>query len=187
MAKIQFEKTELEGLMVITPFFAEDKRGYFLKTYEKEIYKEMGIETNVVETFESFSKQNVIRGLHYQSGQFAQEKLVRVLVGEVFDVCVDIRPNSKTCGKWFGMYLNDVNHKALYMERGFAHGFLVTSEYALMSYTCSGEYNQGAESGIRYDDKELNIQWPNVSGKIIQSERDAGLESFLEYLTRQGR
>lgn len=188
MAKILFEQSGLAGLKIVTPFIAEDNRGYFMKAYEKEIFKEIGIETEIVETFESYSKKNVVRGMHYQEGKYAQDKLVRVLQGEVYDVCVDIRPDSDTYGQWFGIYLNEQNHKALYIEKGFAHGFVVTSESALMSYTCSGEHNSSAENGIKYDDNDLNILWP-IDNKmdVIQSERDAHLESFADYSKRIGK
>lgn len=188
MTKIEIEETELEGLKIIKPLFVEDNRGYFLKAYEKNIFKENGIDSDVTETFESFSKKGVVRGLHYQEGDLAQAKLVRVLEGVVYDVCVDIRPESVTFGKWYGAYLSGINHKALYMEKGFAHGFLVTSETALMSYTCSGKHHSGMENGIKYDDEDLNIHWPlDPSVEIIQSERDRKLQSFAEYMNRNKR
>lgn len=181
MAKINFEETKLKGLKVVTPFFVEDNRGYFLKAFEKQIFTEAGIITDISETFESFSKRGVVRGLHFQIGENAQAKLVRVLQGEVYDVCVDIRPESETFGQWVGAFLSSENHKAFYMEKGFAHGFIVTSETALMSYTVSGPFNQSGESGIYYKDESLNIQWPEMNVSIIQSERDACLQSFKDY------
>lgn len=181
MAKINFEDTKLKGLKIVTPFFVKDNRGYFLKAFEKQIFTEAGIITDISETFESFSKKGVVRGLHFQVGENAQAKLVRVLQGEVYDVCVDIRPESETFGQWVGEFLSSENHKAFYMEKGFAHGFIVTSETALMSYTVSGSFNQSGESGIYYKDENLNINWPNVDVNIIQSERDAGLQSFKHF------
>ena len=182
MSKISFIDTEIKGLKIVVPFFAEDNRGFFMKAYAKDLFKEEGIETDIAETFESYSLHGVIRGMHFQTGENAQSKLVRVLSGEVFDVCVDIRPNSETFGKWIGEYLSSENHKAFYIPKGFAHGFLVTSNSALMSYTCSGAYNQGGESGIRYDDMDLNISWPLDGVSVIQSERDASLPSFQDYI-----
>lgn len=181
MAKINFENTKLKGLKIVTPFFVKDNRGYFLKAFEKQIFTEAGIITDISETFESFSKKGVVRGLHFQIGENAQAKLVRVLQGEVYDVCVDIRPESETFGQWVGEFLSSENHKAFYMEKGFAHGFIVTSDSALMSYTVSGEYNQTGESGINYADKELGIIWPINGMKVIQSERDKKLQSFQDY------
>lgn len=181
MAKIDFIDTKIDGLKIVIPFYAEDNRGYFMKAYEKEIFRAAGIETDITETFESFSKHGVVRGLHFQTEENAQSKLVRVLSGEVYDVCVDIRPGSATFGQWVGEYLSDGNHKAFFIPKGFAHGFIVTGEYALMSYTCSGAYNQRGESGIRYNDPELHIIWPISNLDVIQSDRDANLPSFKKF------
>lgn len=182
MANIIFENTGIEDLQLVHPFYAEDERGYFIKSFEKRVFLEKGIDCEVAETFESFSKKGVIRGLHFQSGESAQAKLVRVLLGEVYDVCVDIRKESSTFGKWYGKYLNDENHLGIFIPKGFAHGFLVTSDYALMSYTTVGEHNEAGESGIKYDDDVLNINWPIEKGeKIIQSKRDKELLSFEKY------
>lgn len=181
MAKINFIDTKIEGLKIVVPFYTEDKRGYFMKAYERQIFRDAGIDTDIAETFESYSKHGVVRGLHFQPGESAQSKLVRVLSGEVFDVCVDIRPESETFGKWVGEYLSCENHKAFFIPQGFAHGFIVTSNVALMSYTCSGAYNQGGENGIYYNDPDLNIAWPIDGVTVIQSERDAQLQSFRKY------
>lgn len=181
MGKINFEDTTLDGLKIITPFYEEDRRGYFLKAFEKDLFIEAGVNTDISETFESYSVKGVVRGLHFQKGENAQAKLVRVLAGEVYDVCVDIRPSSPTFGMSFGVYLSGDNHKALYIDKGFAHGFVVTGDYALMSYTVSGKHNTDGESGIYYGDKDLNINWPTDGLNIIQSERDSKLQSFKEY------
>lgn len=181
MAKISFLNTKIKDLKIVIPFYAEDNRGFFMKTYERQIFKEAGIDTDISETFESYSKHGVVRGLHYQPGENAQSKLVRVLSGEVFDVCVDIRPRSETFGQWVGEYLSGENHKAFFIPKGFAHGFMVTSESALMSYTCSGAYNQGGESGIYYKDPDINILWPLDDNYVIQSERDSKLQSFNDF------
>lgn len=186
MAKINFTDTKIEGLKIVEPFYAEDDRGYFMKAYEREIFREAGIETDITETFESFSRHGVVRGLHFQPGEKAQSKLIRVLDGEVYDVCVDIRVQSLTLGQWVGEYLSGKNHKALFVPKGFAHGFLVTGEHALMSYTCSGEYSKEGESGIYYNSPELQIDWPIVDMKVIQSARDANLQTFHEYRVSVG-
>ncbi len=187
MAKINFENTKIEGLKIILPFYSEDNRGFFMKAYEKQIFQEAGIDTDIVETFESFSKYGVVRGMHFQYGDTAQSKLVRVLSGEVYDVCVDLRPESNTFGQWVGEYLNDNNHKAFFIPKGFAHGFMVTSKTALMSYTCSGSYSQGNEGGVFYRDRDINISWPLEETQIIQSERDSKLPSFKEVCKVIGR
>lgn len=186
MTKINFIDTKIEDLKIVIPLYVEDDRGYFMKAYEREVFTENGIETDVVETFESFSKNGVVRGLHFQRGENAQSKLVRVLNGEAYDVCVDIRPESSTFGQWVGEYLNNENHKAFYIPKGCAHGFLVTGEFALMSYTCSGAYNKGAESGIYYNDSDLKIEWPLENFNVIQSVKDANLQTFREYCSDAG-
>lgn len=170
------------GVSLVLPKYAEDERGFFQKAFEKQVFEEKGICMDVAETFESYSKGGVVRGLHFQKGSLAQPKLVRVLYGEVYDVCVDIRRDSATFGKWMGVYLTGDNHKALYISRGFAHGFMVTGKEALMSYTCSGKYSPGGEGGIRYDDPEIGIEWP-VTGRheTVVSERDLQLPSFAAY------
>ena len=187
MAKIDFIDTKLEGLKIVVPFYAEDNRGFFMKAYERQIFREVGIEMDIVETFESFSIHGVVRGLHFQPGESAQSKLVRVLSGEVFDVCVDIRPESKTFGEWVGEYLTADNHKAFFIPKGFAHGFVVTGKSTLMSYTCSGQYNQSDESGIFYRDPDLNIDWPLDGITVIQSEKDAKLQSFNKFRSFVGK
>lgn len=183
MAKIDIIDTKIKDLKIVVPFYSEDNRGYFLKAYERQLFSEAGIDTDIAETFESFSAHGVVRGMHFQPGDNAQSKLVRVLSGEVFDVCVDIRPESETFGQWVGEYLSSDNHKAFFIPKGFAHGFLVTGESALMSYTCSGCYNQSGESGIYYKDPDLNISWPleNIT-TVIQSDRDAKLQSFRKFM-----
>lgn len=188
MAKINFRDTKIQGLKIVEPFVAADNRGYFMKAFEASIFAEAGIDTSVSETFESFSKHNVVRGMHFQLGDTAQAKLVRVLSGEVYDVCVDIRPDSLTFGQWVGEYLSAENHKAFYLEKGLAHGFLVTSENALMSYTCTGAHSATGESGIRWNDPDLAITWPvDDAAEIIISDRDAALQSFREYRLGTGR
>ena len=180
MAQLEFYDTKLSGLKIVRPFLAEDKRGFFMKAFEKSVFEQLGYENDISETFESYSVKGVIRGLHFQTGAYAQAKLVRVLRGEVFDVCVDIRKDSPTSGEYIGEYLNEDNHKALYIPRGFAHGFLATKE-ALMSYTCIGAHQPGAENGIIYNDPDLGIKWPLTNMEVIISDRDMQLKSFRQY------
>lgn len=182
MAKYSIETTKLDGVKLIHYSYSEDNRGYFLKQFEKGAFKELGLMTNIDETFESFSKHGVIRGLHYQEEEYAQKRYIRVITGEIYDVCVDIRPDSETFGKWIGVYLNSEQHKALYVERGFAHGFQVTSDYAIVSYICDGGYCPDHENGIIYSDKTLSIDWPiNDEECVILSSRDAKFQTFEEY------
>ncbi|KTE92006.1 dTDP-4-dehydrorhamnose 3,5-epimerase [Desulfitobacterium hafniense] len=182
MGQFLFTDTKLEGLKVIEPFLVEDNRGFFLKSYEKDIFAENGVDTDIFEHFESYSVKGVIRGLHFQS-QKPQAKLVRALAGEIFDVAVDLRPESSTLGQWEGAYLSAENHKALYIPEGFAHGFLVISENALVSYLCSGKYLKEYDTGIRWDDPKIGIEWPVRQVKdIIISEKDKTLQYYKEYL-----
>jgi dTDP-4-dehydrorhamnose 3,5-epimerase len=184
MANFTFEPTKLPGLFVVNPFLAQDRRGYFLKSYEKRIFGENGIETDIFEDFESFSVKGVIRGLHFQYGN-AQSKLVRALTGEIFDVVVDIRPDSVTFGQWCSVTLSGENHKAFFVPKGFAHGFMVLSENAIVSYKCSGAFNPQGDSGIRWDDADIGIAWPleEIGGRdhVIMSDKDLALQSFAAY------
>lgn len=182
MTDFSFETCEIEGVKLITPFFAEDERGFFLKNYEKSIFEKNGIKTDICETFESWSKKGVIRGLHFQT-ENPQSKIVRCVEGAVWDVVVDIRKNSPTKGKWRGFYLEADNNLSLYIPAGCAHGFLSLSEYSRITYICSGKYSSGTDSGIIWNDKTLNIDWP-VSKKqnILLSKRDNKLQSYCDFL-----
>lgn len=176
-----FERLDIEGLVVINPFCTYDERGYFAKSYEKDIYKENGIDTDIQEEFESLSKKGVIRGLHFQSKE-PQSKIIKVLYGEIFDVAVDLRNDSATYGKWAGITLSADNKKALYVPSGFAHGFLTLSETSLVSYRCTGRYLKDYDTGIRWDDKDIAIDWPtHLVEEIIVSKRDVLLGSFEEF------
>lgn len=174
----QFEivKEELDGVKLIKPFYTEDQRGYFLKSIEKDIYKQWGLDVDIFEDFESYSKKGVIRGLHFQLEK-PQTKIVRVLRGAVRDVIVDLRNNSKSFGQYRIYELSDENRNILWIPKGFAHGFEVISEEgALMSYKCVGKYMPGTDAGIFYGDKKLNIPWETTNP--IVSDRDSQLMSF---------
>lgn len=175
-----FVPLELEGAYLIDNFSVGDKRGGFTKCFEKEIYSEAGIEFHLNETFASTSSKNVIRGLHFQL-KCPQAKLVCVVHGRVWDVIVDIRPESETFGKWIGVELSAENHKALYVPRGFAHGFAALEDDTIMLYQCDGAYDKETDTGIRFDDPELGIKWPIDEKVAIHSERDMGLMSFADY------
>ena len=181
MANFFFEQTELEGAILITPFFAGDNRGGFTKIFEKDIYREGGIDFSLNETFLSVSSKNVIRGMHFQLNR-PQAKIVNVTKGAVYDIIVDLRPDSKTYKQWRGFTLSQDNHKALFIPRGFAHGFLALEDETHMLYLCDGPYDKETDTGIRFDDPDLNIQWPVEDlDKCIHSARDLQLMSFREY------
>ena len=167
------EKTHIKGLLIITPTVFEDDRGYFFESYNKYSFKkETDLDINFVQDNESKSSYGTLRGLHYQTGDFAQAKLVRVLSGNVLDIAVDIREGSPTYGQYFSIELSDLNKKQLFIPRGFAHGFVVLSEIAIFSYKCDNFYNKKSEGGIIYNDSTINIDWKIPETKYILSEKD---------------
>ncbi len=174
----------MEGAYLITPFLADDERGFFQKKYERNIYKDNGIEMNISETNISKSRMGVVRGLHFQT-KYPQAKLVSVDVGRIYDVIVDLRKDSKTYGKWEGFDLSSDNKNLLYVPKGFAHGFITFSDIALVSYLCDVDYVKEYDSGIYWNDKDLNIDWKldEIGGieKIILSEKDGKLQNFIKY------
>lgn len=181
MGKITVETCEIEGLKVITPEVLGDARGYFMESYNYNDYKAAGIDQIFVQDNQSASKRGVLRGLHFQK-EFPQDKLVRVIKGEVFDVAVDLRPGSPTFGKWHGVILSEENKKQFFVPRNFAHGFLVLSEYAEFCYKCTEFYHPGDEGGLMWNDAEIGVKWPLQEGvELIFSERDTKWESFKAY------
>lgn len=181
MGKINVDTCEIEGLKIITPEVLGDTRGYFMETYQYNDFKAAGIEEVFVQDNQSASKKGVLRGLHFQI-QYPQAKLVRVVRGEVFDVAVDLRKGSKTYGKWHGVLLSEENKKQFFVPKGFAHGFLVLSEYAEFCYKCSDFYHPNDEGGIRYDDPDIGVAWPIPEGmELIQSEKDTKWDGLKEY------
>jgi|GEM_PF-9827 len=181
------ETTELEGVYQLTPFYMEDNRGNFLKAFEKDVFREFGLDADIQEEFESFSSYNVIRGLHFQTKN-PQIKIVRVLQGEVIDVVVDLRAGSPTFGQYTKIRLSGKNHKSLWIPAGFAHGFRVVSgDGALMSYKCIGRYEKGYDTGILWSDTDLSIDWEIVPGSdLIISDRDKQLMRFSEFVETYG-
>lgn len=172
MGKIKVETCDIEGLKVITPTVFGDERGYFMEVYNYQDFKEAGIDVEFVQDNQSASKKGVLRGLHFQIS-FPQDKLVRVVKGEVFDVAVDLRKDSKTYGKWFGVVLTETNKKQFFIPKGFAHGFLVLSDYAEFTYKCSDFYHPNDEGGLAYNDPEIGVEWPIPEGmELIMSEKD---------------
>ena len=167
-----FTETPIPDLIIFDPKVWKDDRGYFFESYNRARFVEAGIENVFVQDNESKSTYGVLRGLHYQVGEFAQAKLVRVLEGEVLDVAVDIREGSPTYGKHFSLILSGENKRQLFIPRGFAHGFVVLSETAVFTYKCDNLYSKEHEGGIRFDDPQLNIDWQVDPAKAILSEKD---------------
>ena len=184
MGKITVETCDIEGLKIITPAVYGDARGYFMETYNYNDFKEAGIDQIFVQDNQSASKRGVLRGLHYQIDH-PQDKLVRVVRGEVYDVAVDLRPGSATFGKWFGVLLSEENKKQFFIPKRFAHGFLVLSEYAEFCYKCTDFYHPGDEGGLCYNDPEIGIDWPIPEGMELNiNERDRNWQSFAAYCRR---
>ena len=180
MGKIIVETCEIEGLKIITPQVHGDARGYFMETYNYNDFKEAGIDVKFVQDNQSASKKGVLRGLHFQINH-PQDKLVRVIKGEVYDVAVDMRPGSATYGQWKGVLLSEENKKQFFVPKNFAHGFLVLSDYAEFCYKCSDFYHPGDEGGIMYNDPSIGVEWPIPEGmELTLSERDTKWGSFDE-------
>ncbi len=180
MGKIKVTTCDIEGLKVIEPTVFGDERGYFMETYQYNDYKEAGLDMEFVQDNQSSSTKGVLRGLHFQK-QFPQGKLVRVVSGEVFDVAVDLRPGSKTYGKWFGVILSAENKKQFYIPENFAHGFLVLSDTAEFFYKCTDYYHANDEGGIRYDDPAVGVEWPIPEGmELILSDKDKAWRGLYE-------
>ncbi len=183
MGKITVETCEIEGLKVITPEVREDARGYFMETYQYNDYKAAGIDQVFVQDNQSSSTKGVLRGLHFQIN-YPQDKLVRVISGEVYDVAVDLRPGSATYGKWHGVLLSAENKKQFFVPKNFAHGFYVLSDYAEFAYKCTDFYHPNDEGGIRWNDPDIGIAWPLIEGvKTNLLERDMkweGIRAFTE-------
>ncbi|MBU5460318.1 dTDP-4-dehydrorhamnose 3,5-epimerase [Anaerostipes sp. MSJ-23] len=172
MGKITVTPCEIEGLYVIEPTVFKDERGYFVETYNQNDMKEAGLDMVFVQDNQSMSTRGVLRGLHFQK-QYPQGKLVRVVRGKVFDVAVDLRSESKTYGKWFGVELSAENMKQFYIPEGFAHGFLVLSDEAEFCYKCTDFYHPGDEGGLAWNDPEIGVEWPLEEGvDLIISEKD---------------
>lgn len=172
--KFKFTKTAIEGVLIIEPRVFGDDRGFFMEYYNKDAFAECGGFTDLfVQDNHSRSIKGVVRGLHYQLNPHPMGKLVKVAVGKVFDVGVDIRKGSKTYGKWFGDYLSDENHKMLYFPPGIAHGFMSLADRVELLYKCTGMFNAEAERGIAWDDPAIGIAWPlKEAGNVTVSDRD---------------
>ena len=180
MGKITVTPCDIEGLYVIEPTVFKDERGYFVETYNQNDMKEAGLDIVFVQDNQSMSTRGVLRGLHFQK-QFPQGKLVRVVRGKVFDVAVDLRSDSKTYGKWFGVELSAENMKQFYIPEGFAHGFLVLSDEAEFCYKCTDFYHPGDEGGLAWNDPEIGVEWPLEEGvDLIISEKDQKWKGLID-------
>ena len=170
---MKFSETKLNGCYVLEPEIYKDNRGYFFESFNQTKFETIiGKPIHFVQDNQSFSSKGVLRGLHFQKGEYAQAKLVRALQGKVLDVVVDLRKDSKTYGEHYSVELSADNKKQLFVPRGFAHGFVVLSETAIFSYKCDNFYNKDAEGGIRYDDPLLNIDWRMPKEDILVSYKD---------------
>ena len=182
MGKINVETCEIEGLKVITPTVFGDKRGYFMETYNQNDFKAAGIDMVFVQDNQSSSSKGVLRGLHFQK-KHAQDKLVRVIEGEVFDVAVDLRDGSPTFGKWYGVLLSAENKKQFFIPKNFAHGFLVVSDHAEFCYKCTDFYHPEDEGGIQWDDPDIGVEWPITEDMELNlSEKDAKRDSLKDFI-----
>lgn len=175
------EKTDIEGLLVIQPKVHGDERGYFMETYREQTLADYGIEKRYIQDNEAYSKRGTVRGLHYQTYPKGQSKLIRVVTGEVLDVVVDIRPDSKTYGKVFSIILSAENKKQLLVPTGMAHGYSTLSDDAVFLYKCNDYYAPDYEAGIRYDDEKLNIDWMLPKNEMIISEKDQNWPAFGDH------
>ncbi len=167
-----FEPTFIQGLWVIKPRVFEDKRGFFAETYRTDLFAQNGITQPFVQDNHSTSVRGTLRGMHYQETPLGQDKLVRTIIGEIYDVAVDLRPGSATYGRWHAEVLSAENRKMLFVPKGFAHGFLVTSDRAEVLYKASAYYAPQAERGIPWNDPGINIQWPDIGCEYVLSDRD---------------
>ena len=183
METFHFQPLDLSGAYLIRPFWSEDQRGGFIKDYNIDTFREAGIDHELKEVFYTISKKSVIRAIHFQLGK-QQAKLVRCISGHIYDVIVDLRPKSPTFGKWRGFDLSGDNRKMLYVPEFFGHGYLVLED-SIVSYKASEVFYGEGDSGVRYDDPDIGIEWPfeKIGGKekLIISEKDLHLMSFQEY------
>jgi dTDP-4-dehydrorhamnose 3,5-epimerase len=176
---MKFIETKLKGCFILEPKIIKDERGYFMESFNEKTFQEgIGQKVTFVQDNQSFSTKGVLRGLHYQCGEHAQAKLVRVLQGEVLDVAVDLRPDSKTYGQYESVVLSAENQLQFFMPRGFAHGFLVLSETATFFYKCDNLYNKESEAGLIYNDETLNINWNFPFKDLIISDKDLVLPTL---------
>jgi dTDP-4-dehydrorhamnose 3,5-epimerase len=178
---MKFIETKISDVIIIEPTVFGDSRGYFLESYNQKKFEDVVGRTFFVQDNESKSHKGVLRGLHFQKPPFDQAKLVRCIEGEVLDIAVDIRKNSKTYGKHVSVLLSGENKRQLFVPRGFAHGFLVLSHSATFAYKVDNTYAPDHDAGLHWNDKELNIQWGMEDNEVIVSKKDAALPFFSKF------
>jgi dTDP-4-dehydrorhamnose 3,5-epimerase len=166
----EFVKTEIEGVFIIKPKLFNDNRGYFTETYKLSDFEEHGIDTNFRQDNQSFSTKGVLRGLHFQREPYAQGKLVHVVKGAIFDVAVDLREDSKTFGEYVSIVLTEENSEIFWIPEGFAHGFLALED-SIVLYKATNEYNKDSESGVIWNDSDINIKWPFIPKEISDKDK----------------
>lgn len=174
-------ETGIEGLVIIQPKVFQDERGYFMESYKESFIKENFPDVKFIQDNESKSSFGVLRGLHFQKAPYEQTKLVRVVKGKVQDIAVDLRKDSPTFGKYESVILSDENKKQLFIPKGFAHGFVVTSKEAILSYKVDKEYHPLFDSGLRFDDKDLSIDWKVSKEEITVSQKDSRLQTMDKF------
>ncbi len=180
---MEAEETYLKGCFIFTPKVLSDERGYFFESFNIARFKSLtGVSVDFVQDNQSQSSKGVLRGLHFQTGEYKQAKLVRTIKGSVLDVCVDLRKESKTYRQYFSIVLDDKKQQQLFIPRGFAHGFVALENNTIINYKCDNYYNKSAESGIIYNDKTLNIDWKLDNLELILSEKDKELPKFKNFL-----
>jgi dTDP-4-dehydrorhamnose 3,5-epimerase len=183
--KFQFLQTKFKGPLLITPFKADDERGYFIKDYTYPLFSENNITEHLREVFYTHSHKGVIRAIHFQSIK-EQAKIVRCIKGKIYDVIVDLRPDSLTFGQWEGFYLDESNNLELFVPQGFGHGYHVLED-SIVSYKCTEDFYAQGDDGILYNDSELNIDWKiENNDSIILSDKDKNLQSFSEFKKKLG-
>jgi len=178
---MDYIKTEIPGVWILEPKVFNDARGYFMETFKQEDFEKYIGKINFIQDNESKSSFGVLRGLHFQKGEFSQAKLVRVISGKVWDIAVDIRKDSPTFGKYVAVELSGENKRQLFIPRGFAHGFLVLSDEVVFCYKVDNVYSPQSEASILYNDADLNIQWPIDPSEIIISEKDKNAPLLKDY------
>lgn len=182
MGKLKVSMTKLQDVKIIEPEVFNDQRGFFTETYSNHDFKKIGINFDFIQDNQSLSSQaGVLRGLHFQRGEFAQTKLIRVATGAVLDVIVDIRKGSPTYKQWEGYIISENNHRQLLVPRGFAHGFITLTNNVNFLYKCDNYYNAKADGGFSFKSPELNINWPIDVNKAITSKKDSSQPTFTEF------
>lgn len=178
------KETKLKGCFILQPQIFKDKRGYFIESFNQQTFNsKLGLDIQFVQDNESKSSRGVLRGLHYQMGEYAQAKLVRVIKGRVLDVAVDMRKGSQTFGEHISVELTEENKTQLFVPRGFAHGFIVLEDETIFSYKCDNFYNKASEAGVIYNDEDLNINWQLQSSEFILSDKDLVLPTLKDAQT----